>query len=45
MGSRVTFNFQKYFPNIHDLDVNIIIGDLQKSAEVKTSGSSLDLTK
>jgi hypothetical protein len=45
LGSKITFNFQKYFPNIHDLDVDVLIGDLQKAVEVKSSGTVLELVK
>ena len=45
VGSRITFNFQKYFPHINDIDVQVIAGDLQKSIEAKKAGTILDLSK
>jgi hypothetical protein len=43
VGSKMTFNFQKYFPRIKDLDVQVLAGDLQKTVEAKKNGTTLDL--
>lgn len=42
-GTRLTFNFQKFFARIQDLDVQIIVGSIQKSIEVKQNNVSVDL--
>lgn len=42
-GTKIVFNFQKYFPKIQDLDVQILVGDLQKSVEAKKNGVSVEL--
>lgn len=44
-GSKITFNFQKYFPRINDLDVQIVVGDIQKSVEAKSNGVSVLIAK
>jgi hypothetical protein len=43
LGSKVTFNFQNFFPGIKDLDINVLIGSIQKSIEAKKSGTTLEL--
>jgi len=43
LGSKVIFNFQKFFPGLKDIDAQIIVDALQKSAEIKASGYSLEL--
>lgn len=43
IGSKLIFNFQKFFKNLEDLDVQILVDDFQKSLEVKKSGTSLTL--
>lgn len=43
VGSRIVFNFQKFFPHIHDLDVQVLAGSLQKSLEAKQNGVVLEL--
>jgi len=43
VGTRIVFNFQKHFPKIHDLDVQIIAGNVQKSVEAKKNGTSIEL--
>lgn len=45
VGSKITFNFQKHFPSIHEIDAAVIAGDLQKSLEIKKSGTILELAK
>ena len=45
LGSKIVFNFQKYFPRISDVDVQVIVGDLQKSVEAKKVATELDLSK
>jgi hypothetical protein len=42
-GTSITFNFQKVFPKISDLDVQVIVGDLQKAVEAKKNGTTIDL--
>jgi hypothetical protein len=42
-GSKITFNFQKIFPKINDLDVQILVGDLQKAVEAKKNGTTVEL--
>lgn len=42
-GSRITFNIQKVFPQIKDMDVDVLIGSSQMSIEAKKSGTTLDL--
>ena len=42
-GSAITFSFQKEFPKIKDLDVEVVVDSLQKSIEVKESGVRLEL--
>lgn len=43
VGTKITFNFQKQFPKIRDLDVQIITGSVQKSVEAKKNGTTVDL--
>lgn len=43
VGSEVTFNFQKQFPKIKELDVAVIADNVQKSIEVKTDNTKLSL--
>lgn len=43
VGTKIVFNFQKHFPKIHDLDVQIIAGNVQKSVEAKKNGTSVEL--
>jgi hypothetical protein len=43
LGTEITFNFQTQFPRIKDLDVDVIVDNLQRSVEVKTSDTKLVL--
>lgn len=43
IGTKIVFNFQRYFPKIEDLDVQIIVGNIQKSVEAKKNGTSVEL--
>lgn len=43
VGTKMIFNVQKYFPRVHDLDVQIIAGPVQKSVEAKKNGTSIEL--
>jgi hypothetical protein len=43
LGTKITFNFQKFFPQLKDIDAQILIDSLQKSAEIKTNGTSIEL--
>jgi len=42
-GTRLTFNVQKVFPKIRDLDVDLLIGSKQTSLEAKKNGDSIEL--
>lgn len=42
-GSKILFRVQKYFPKLQDIDVQIIVGNLQKSLEVKNDGTEIEL--
>ena len=42
-GTTLTFNFQKTFPNLKDIDTQIIVDELQKSAEIKSNGQKIEL--
>ncbi|MGE5085773.1 MAG: ZrgA family zinc uptake protein [Bacillota bacterium] len=42
-GSLVTFNVQKVFPHIKTVKVDVLLGDVQKSQEIKKSGDTLEL--
>ncbi len=43
LGTEITFNFQKFFPNITDLDVEVVTDNLQKSVEAKKDNTKLIL--
>ncbi|MGZ3690277.1 MAG: ZrgA family zinc uptake protein [Pseudobdellovibrio sp.] len=43
LKTSITFNFQKYFPKIKDMDVQVLIGDLQKSLEANKNGTVVEL--
>lgn len=43
VGTTVTFNFQKFFPKISDLDVQILTETVQKSVEAKKNGTTVKL--
>ncbi len=43
LGTKIIFNWQKYFKKIKELDVQILIDNLQKSMELKKAGESLYL--
>lgn len=45
VGSKITFNIQKVFPDLKDIDVQVIADDLQKSFEAKQNGAVLELKK
>ncbi|MBC7371662.1 MAG: DUF2796 domain-containing protein [Bdellovibrionaceae bacterium] len=42
-GTTLTFNFQKFYPRLKDVDAQVVVGDLQKSVEIKTNGQLLEL--
>ena len=44
-GSTITFNIQKFFPGLHDVDVQVIVGDIQKSVEAEKAGTTLLISK
>lgn len=41
IGTEITFNFQKQFPKIKDLNVQIVLDNLQKSTAVTKNGARL----
>lgn len=43
LDSKITFNIQKHFPKIQEVDAAVVVGNMQKSLEIKNSGTSLDL--
>lgn len=43
--SIITFNVQKYFPRLKDVDIQILAGDVQKSVEAKSNGFKVELKK
>lgn len=44
-GTSIVFNVQKSFPKLKDVDVQILIGDLQKSVEANKNGFAVELKK
>lgn len=42
-GGKIVFNFQKYFPRLNNIDAQILLDKLQKSAEIKASGTVIEL--
>ena len=43
VGTKLVFNFQKTFPKLKDIDAQIIADSIQKSLEIKSVGTSLEL--
>lgn len=43
LGSKLTFNIQKFFPRLKEIDVQIILDNFQKSLKLKSDGNSLEL--
>jgi hypothetical protein len=43
IDTEITFNFQKYFPRIQDLDVQVIAESVQKSVEAKQNGTKIEI--
>lgn len=43
LKSKLSFNVQKFFPKIIELDVQILVDQLQKSIEITKNGQSIDL--
>lgn len=41
VGTEITFNFQKQFPKIKDLEVQVIADNVQKSVEVEKNNTKL----
>lgn len=41
VGTQITFNIQKYFPQLKDVDVQFLGGDVQKSIEANKVGTQL----
>lgn len=42
-GSTITFQIQKHFPRLKDVDAQIIVDSVQKSTEIKNDGTSVEL--
>lgn len=45
LGSTLTFNIQKFFPKLADVDVQLLFADLQKSVEANATGFKVELKK
>ncbi len=45
VGSKIVFNIQKFFPNLKDVDVQLLVGDVQKSIEAKKTGTTIEIVK
>ncbi len=45
VGTTLTFNIQKYFPKLADVDVQLLFQDMQKSVEANTPGFKVELKK
>lgn len=43
VGTKITFNFKGVFPKVNRLNVQVLVGDIQKSVEVEKDGTILDL--
>ncbi len=43
LGTKIVFNFQKFFPRVRSLSVQVLVGELQKSIKVKKNGEALEL--
>ncbi len=43
LGTKIIFYIQKFFPHIKDIDTQIIVDNIQKSAEIKANGTSIEL--
>jgi len=43
IGSKITFNIQKFFPKIQDVEAAVVAGNLQKSLKIKNNGATVDL--
>lgn len=43
VGTKLVFNIQKHFPKLKDIDAQIIADNVQKSLEIKSAGTSLEL--
>lgn len=41
VGTEIVFNFQKYFPKIKDLDVEVVADNVQKSVEATKNNTRL----
>ncbi|MBY0553901.1 DUF2796 domain-containing protein [bacterium] len=41
VGTEITFNFQKHFPKIKDLEVQVIVDNIQKSIEANKDNTKL----
>lgn len=42
-GSKITFSIQKYFPKLNEVQGQIIVDDIQKSADIEKVGDSVEL--
>lgn len=43
IGSKITFQFQNFFPELKNIKVQILIDNLQKSLEITSKGASLEI--
>lgn len=43
VGTKITFNFQRIFPKINHLEVQVLAGDIQKSVDAEKDGTIIDL--
>lgn len=43
VGSKLVFNIQKQFPKLKDVDAQIIADTVQKSAEIRSNGTTVEL--
>lgn len=43
LGSKISFNIQKFFPRLKNVDAQIIVDNVQKSLKIKANGASLEL--
>jgi len=42
-GATVVFNIQKHFPRFHEVQLEVLIGNVQKSQTIKKSKTTVDL--
>lgn len=42
-GTKIIFNFQSAFPKINKLEIQVLVGDIQKSVEAVKDGTTIEL--